>query len=98
MHHFSHRLSLVIILALLTALAHAQNDMEYGYRPKMLVYENLKNDSVLRDFHRRFRVMERVVFFPVDYVMPQAPVFGFPAGDAVSDSLYQLKAGFSARS
>ena len=68
--------------------------MEYGYRPKMLVYENLKNDSVLRDFHRRFRVMERVVFFPVDYVMPQAPVFGFPAGDAVSDSLYQLKAGF----
>ena len=72
----------MIILALLTALAHAQNDMEYGYRPKMLVYENLKNDSVLRDFHRRFRVMERVVFFPVDYVMPQAPVFGFPAGDA----------------
>lgn len=71
----------------------AQNDMEYGYRPKMLVYENLKNDSVLRDFHRRFRVMERVVFFPASYVMPQAPVFGFPAGDAVSDSLYQLKAG-----
>ena len=62
MHHFSHRLSFVIILVLLTVAAHAQNDMEYGYRPKMLVYENLKNDSVLRDFRRRFHLMERVVF------------------------------------
>jgi hypothetical protein len=93
MHHFSHRLSLVIILVLLTVAVHAQNDMEYGYRPKMLVYENLKNDSVLRDFRRRFHLMERVVFHPVSYVMPQAPLFGFPCGDAYSDSLYHVKAG-----
>lgn len=83
----------MIILVLLTVAAHAQNDMEYGYRPKMLVYENLKNDSVLRDFRRRFRLMERVVFHPVSYVMPQAPLFGFPCGDALSDSLYHVKAG-----
>lgn len=83
----------MIILALLTVVARAQNDMEYGYRPKMLVYENLKNDSVLRDFRRRFRLMERVVFHPVSYVMPQAPLFGFPAGDVLSDSLYRVKAG-----
>mgnify|MGYP000977228418 CR=1 FL=1 len=86
MHHFSHRLSFLIILVLLTVAAHAQNDMEYGYRPKMLVYENLKNDSVLRDFRRRFHLMERVVFHPVSYVMPQAPLFGFPCGDALSDT------------
>lgn len=83
----------MIILALLAVVAHAQNDMEYGYRPKMLVYENLKNDSVLRDFRRRFLLMERVVFHPVSYVMPQAPLFGFPSGDALSDSLYHVKAG-----
>lgn len=83
----------MIILALLTVVARAQNDKEYGYRPKMLVYENLKNDSVLRDFRRRFYLMERVVFHPVSYVMPQAPLFGFPCGDALSDSLYHVKAG-----
>lgn len=84
---------MLIILALSAVVAHGQNDMEYGYRPKMLVYENLKNDSVLRDFHRRFRLMERVVFHPTSFVIPQAPLFGFPAGDALSDSLYHVKAG-----
>ena len=68
-------LLMTLTLALGSVRTYAQNDQNYGYRPKMLVFENLKNDSVLRDFHRRFRVMGRVVFHPVPYTMPQAPVF-----------------------
>lgn len=85
-------LLMTLTLALGSVRTYAQNDQNYGYRPKMLVFENLKNDSVLRDFHRRFRVMERVVFHPVPYTMPQAPVFGFPDDDDLTDSLYRVKA------
>lgn len=58
----------------------------------MLVFENLKNDTVLHDFHQRFQLMERVIFHPVPYSMPQAPVFGARTGvDALNDSLYRTK-------
>lgn len=46
----------------------------------MLVFENLKNDTVLNDFHQRFRLMERVIFHPVPYAMPQAHGFRSPYG------------------
>lgn len=92
MSHISSQNLLLVLFLLCTSPAIAQNDQNHGYRPKMLVFENLKNDTVLNDFHQRFRLMERVIFHPVPYAMPQAPVFGARTGvDALNDSLYRTK-------
>ncbi|MDY0153998.1 MAG: hypothetical protein RBR72_05440, partial [Prevotella sp.] len=40
---------------------YGQMDHHYGYRPKMLVYVNLKNKDVLKHFNQRFDELDQLL-------------------------------------
>lgn len=68
--------------------------VDKGYQPKMLVYENLHNDSVLRHFRERFRIMDELVNTPGS-VPPQLSegllTHNFTRPELPNDSLYSAK-------
>lgn len=91
--------SLTTLFALLFLIfpfgAGAQNDNNSGYQPKMLVYENLLNDTVLSHFRERFAVMERLVENPSDVAWTNELVLhDFDPGQLPSDSLYLAKSAY----
>ena len=48
-----------------TAMAQAQGKKKQFFSPKMLVYENLKNENVLRHFNNRFAQLDTLLNRPI---------------------------------
>ena len=87
-------LSILLVLLLLAVVSRvgAQSVSKSGFQPKMLVYENFSNDTILRHFRERFRVMDNLVKHPLtqpfdDFVATRH----FARPELPSDSLYKKK-------
>lgn len=94
MKNFTLPLLIALLLVTFVSRVGAQHVSESGYKPKMLVYENFSNDTVIHHFRERFRAMDNLISHPV----------ALPAGDLLtskrfakpelpSDSLYKVKSG-----
>ena len=60
--------ALLITLGGQSAVAQAQRQQQLkkkSFSPKMLVYENLKNDNVLRHFNQRFAQLDTLIKNPI---------------------------------
>lgn len=83
-----------LLLAAYAQRAGAQHVSDSGFQPKMLVYENLGNDTVMRHFRERFSIMDRLISSPVvASVSDVVTARRFARPELPSDSLYKLKAG-----
>lgn len=83
-----------LILLLLTtrvSLCYAQQPRR-SFSPKLLVYENLKNEEVLKHFQKRFNQLDTLLKNQVTVASPTAR-FGYASHDisAYTDSLYTAK-------
>lgn len=93
MKHPTLPILIALLLVVFVPRVGAQFVSNNGYKPKMLVYENLKNDTVLRHFRDRFNVMDKLInsglttgdasLFSHSFAKPELP----------SDSLYKMKTG-----
>ena len=77
-----------------TAMAQAQGKKKQFFSPKMLVYENLKNENVLRHFNNRFAQLDTLLNRPI---WVKSPVIDLglnkqhTADSKSTDSLYWSK-------
>lgn len=53
--------ALLLLMAAQSATAQTKGKKPKSFSPKMLVYENLKNDNVLRHFKQRFAQLDTLI-------------------------------------
>jgi hypothetical protein len=70
---------------------YGQMDSHYGYRPKMLVYNNLKNKDVLKHFNERFNELEHLFSTAKVIESPYAAARDMSNYNTVLDSLYKVR-------
>ena len=70
---------------------YGQMDSHYGYRPKMLVYNNLKNKDVLKHFNERFNELEHLFGTAKVIESPYAAARDMSNYNTVLDSLYKVR-------
>lgn len=70
---------------------YGQMDKNYGYRPKMLVYDNLKNKDVLMHFKKRFNELEHLFGNAKVIKSPYAASRDMSNYNTILDSLYKVK-------
>ena len=70
---------------------YGQMDNYYGYRPKMLVYNNLKNKDVLKHFNERFNELEHLFSTAKVIKSPYAAARDMSNYNTVLDSLYKVR-------
>ncbi len=56
---------LLLLMAAQSAMAQTKGKKPKSFSPKMLVYENLKNDNVLRHFKQRFAQLDTLIKNPI---------------------------------
>lgn len=56
---------LLLLMAAQSAMAQTKGKKPNSFSPKMLVYENLKNDNVLRHFKQRFAQLDTLIKNPI---------------------------------
>lgn len=94
MRYLTFPLLVALLLTVYIPRVGAQHVSESGYKPKMLVYENFNNDTIIHHFRERFRIMDGLISHPAS----------LPTGDLLtshqfvkpalpSDSLYSVKSG-----
>lgn len=52
---------LLLLMAAQSATAQTKGKKPKSFSPKMLVYENLKNENVLRHFNQRFAQLDTLI-------------------------------------
>ena len=52
---------LLLLMAAQSAMAQTKGKKPNSFSPKMLVYENLKNNNVLRHFKQRFAQLDTLI-------------------------------------
>lgn len=57
--------ALLLLMAAQSAMAQTKGKKPKSFSPKMLVYENLKNDNVLRHFKQRFAQLDTLIKNPI---------------------------------
>lgn len=57
--------ALLLLMAAQSATAQTKDKKPKSFSPKMLVYENLKNDNVLRHFKQRFAQLDTLIKNPI---------------------------------
>lgn len=57
--------ALLLLMAAQSATAQTKGKKPKSFSPKMLVYENLKNDNVLRHFKQRFAQLDTLINNPI---------------------------------
>ena len=87
-----HILTLLILLpGAGVSLCYAQHEKQ-TFRPKMLVYENLKNEDVLKHFQKRFAQLDTLLKNQVTVASPTAQLGYIDRSiSAYTDSLYGAK-------
>lgn len=70
---------------------YGQMDNLNGYRPKMLVYKNLKNKDVLKHFSERFKELEHLFSNAKVIMSPYAAARDISNYNNILDSLYKVK-------
>ncbi len=88
----------VILALFLFQTANAQMDNNNGYRPKMLVYDNLKNKDVLKHFNQRFDELEHLFKNAKVIVSPYAATKDMSNYNIILDSLYKIKGSYDIKS
>lgn len=81
----------VLPLFLFQIAIYGQMDSHYGYRPKMLVYNNLKNKDVLKHFSDRFNELEHLFSTAKVIKSPYAAARDMSNYNTVLDSLYKVR-------
>ena len=56
---------LLLLMAAQSAMAQTKGKKPKSFSPKMLVYENLKNNNVLRHFKQRFAQLDTLIKNPI---------------------------------
>lgn len=56
---------LLLLMAAQSAMAQTKGKKPNSFSPKMLVYENLKNNNVLRHFKQRFAQLDTLIKNPI---------------------------------
>jgi hypothetical protein len=78
--------------------AYAQTDTLSEGPVKMLVYENLKNEDVLKQFDQRFEQMDNLLQHTVSIASPNLTLGeDVLSPDAALDSLYRVKGAMEAK-
>lgn len=88
----------VILALFLFQTANAQMDNNNGYRPKMLVYGNLKNKNVLKHFNKRFDELEHLFKNAKVVISPYAATKDMSNYNKILDSLYKAKGNYDVKS
>jgi hypothetical protein len=81
----------VLLLFLHQLAIYGQMDNHYGYRPKMLVYDNLKNKEVLKHFNERFDELEHLFGNAKVIKSPYAAARDMSDYNTILDSLYKSR-------
>lgn len=81
----------VLLLFLHQLAIYGQMDNHYGYRPKMLVYDNLKNKEVLKHFNERFDELEHLFGNAKVIKSPYAAARDMSDYNTILDSLYRSR-------
>ena len=92
MNNTLNKLFTVMLLLCLPQMAiYGQMDNHNGYRPKMLVYKNLKNKDVLKHFNERFNELEHLFNNAKVIMSPYAAARDISNYNTILDSLYKVK-------
>ena len=70
---------------------YGQMDNHNGYRPKMLVYANLKNKDVLKHFNQRFEELDQLLSDAKVIKSPYAAARDMSNYNTILDSLYNVR-------
>lgn len=81
----------MLLLCLFQMAIYGQMDNHNGYRPKMLVYNNLKNKDVLKHFNERFNELEHLFSTAKVIKSPYAAARDMSNYNTVLDSLYKVR-------
>lgn len=88
---------MMLLLSAGASQCYAQKGGEKGFSPKLLVYENLKNEDVLRHFKQRFAQLDTLLRNQVEVKSPTAKLgFITQQSSALTDSLFRAKTAHEA--